>query len=198
MSKRLPLRTLDDTLEALEASETELEALVLAMATASKCDAASDAFRAHLMASLEQTHRFDDLKAQVALLLDVDGEQAARFLLNIDRASTWSPGPIPGVDIYHVEGGPLVEEAVTGFVRLGAGATFPEHEHLGDETVLVLQGALIDSHGRQVRAGEAAPMSAGSRHAFRAVGSAPLIYLAVIQRGVRIGDVEILAGDPAA
>lgn len=198
MSKRQPLRTLDETLEALGASEAELEALVLAMATASECDPPSDALRAHLLSSLEQTHRFDDLEAQVASLLDVDGEQAARFLLNIDRAEAWTPGPVPGVDIFHVEGGPLVQDAVTGFVRLGSGATFPEHEHLGDETVLVLQGALIDSNGREVTAGEAAPMSAGSKHAFRAVGSVPLIYLVVIQNGVRIGDVEILAGDPAA
>jgi len=196
MSKRQPLRTLDETLEALGASEAELEALVLAMAD--DCDAPSDALRTHLLSSLEQTHRFDDLEAQVASLLDVDGEQAARFLLNIDQADAWSPGPVPGVDIFHVEGGPLVTDAVTGFVRLSAGTTFPEHEHLGDETVLVLQGGLIDSNGRQVTAGEAAPMSAGSKHAFRAAGSVPLIYLAVIQRGVRIGDVEILAGDPAA
>ena len=196
MSKRQPLRTLDGALEALGASEHELEALVLAMTTEAEL-APSDTLRAHLMASLEQTHRFDDLEAQVASLLDVDGAQAGRFLLSIDRPDAWSSGPAPGVDIFHVEGGPLVQDAVTGFVRLACNAGFPEHEHLGDEVVLVLQGALVDSLGRRVSAGEAAPMVAGSSHAFRSVGSVPLIYLAVIQRGVRIGEIEILAGDPA-
>ena len=197
MSKRQSLRTLEETLEALGASERELESLVLAM-TSEAFEAPSEALRTHLMASLAQTHRFDDLEAQVASLLDVDREQAARFLLNIDQADAWTTGPEPGVDIFHVEGGPQVQDAVTGFVRLDCGATFPEHEHLGDETVLVLQGALIDSNGRYVSAGEAAPMIAGSKHAFRVVGAVPLIYLAVIQHGVRIGDLEILAGDPAA
>jgi hypothetical protein len=41
-------------------------------------------------------------------------------------------------------------------------------------------------------------MPAHSTHAFRVVGTRPLIYLAVIQRGVRINGVSILAGDPAA
>ena len=197
MSKRQPLRTLDETLDTFGATASELESLVLAMSDVAAVVPPPDALRTHLLASLDVTHRFDDLEGEVASLLDVDAEQAARFLLNIDRVEAWSPGPVPGVDIFHVEGGPQVTDAVTGFVRLGRGAAFPEHEHLGDETVLVLQGALEDSHGRHVTAGEAAPMPAGSHHAFRVVSSVPLIYLAVIQRGVRIGDVSILANDPA-
>jgi hypothetical protein len=197
MNSRKPKDVLEDALEALGASEGELEALVLTMSEA-KRRGGPESLRTRLMQSLASTHRFEELEATVASLLDVDASTAARFLLAVDSADAWSAGPVPGVDIFHVEGGPAVADAVTGFVRLGVNASFPEHEHLGDEVVLVLQGALEDSHGRLVQTGEAAPMPAQSTHSFRVVGTRPLIYLAVIQRGVRINGVSILAGDPAA
>lgn len=195
MSKRPPHRVLDDALYALGASEEELESLAQAMSQGERVRA-SASLRERLLESTTRAHRFPDLEAQVASLLDVDAETAARFLVDVDTAGAWSEGPAPGVALFHVDGGQRVQDAVTGFVRLGRDASFPEHEHLGDEVVLVLQGALEDSLGRRVEAGEAASMPAHSVHSFRVVGTRPLVYLAVIQSGVRIGDAKILPGDP--
>lgn len=119
------------------------------------------------------------------------------MLLDVDRDGAWEPGPSPSCLLLHVEGGARVRDAVTGFVRIEPGGDFPEHEHLGDEVVLVLQGAFRDGD-RVVAAGEVARMPAGSAHALEADGDLPLLYLAVIQRGVVIGGTPLLAGDPRA
>ena len=79
MNSRKPKDVLEDALEALGASEGELEALVLAMSEA-KRTGGPESLRARLMQSLMSTHRFDALEATVASLLDVDASTAARFL----------------------------------------------------------------------------------------------------------------------
>jgi anti-sigma factor ChrR (cupin superfamily) len=57
----------------------------------------------------------------------------------------------------HLTAGPR-SPADAGFVRVAAGTVFPLHRHVGDETVLVLQGSYSDSDGAVVRAGEQARM----------------------------------------
>jgi len=200
-SGRRPPKLGDPALDELlgEASPESLDALSDALSSAPAARLGSaPAGRARLLAALETTHRFDDLEAEVAELLDLPPAEAARLLLDVDRASVWEPGPHAQCQLFHVRGGPHVADAVTGFVRIDPTAGFPEHEHLGPESVLVLQGAFRDADGRVVRAGELARMPAGSSHAFEVVGDLPLLYLAVIQRGVVIGGVPLLAGDPRA
>ena len=48
---------------------------------------------------------------------------------------------LPGMDLFHIQGGPAVADAVNGFVRLAAGLHFPPHTHVGNEKVFVLEGA---------------------------------------------------------
>jgi quercetin dioxygenase-like cupin family protein len=73
---------------------------------------------------------------------------------------------------------------------VAAGTTFPEHEHLGEETVLVLQGAFTEpGSGRTVRAGETDVLSAQSSHTFHAPPDGPdLLMLQVTAVGVRVGE----------
>lgn len=190
-------RSLD---ELLADAETPLDALVGALdeGTAGDVSASLAGGRARLLAALDTTHRFDDLEAQVAALLDVDAATASRMLLDVDRVSAWEGGPNPACSIFHVEGGPSVKDAVTGFVKILPGSGFPPHEHLGDEIVLVLQGAFRDIDGSVVGAGQTARMPSGSSHSFEVEGDLPLVYLAVVQRGVIIDGTPLLAGDPRA
>lgn len=155
--------------------------------------------RERLEASLDRTHRFDDLEEVVADLADLPIDQARALLLRIDSpASLWDPGPAPGIDLLGFDGGPRVQNAITGFVRHAPGSTFPEHDHVGGEQVLVLQGAFEDADGVVYRSGEIASRGACSPHSYRAVGPLPLITMAVVQGGVVIGGETIPPGDPRA
>lgn len=157
------------------------------------------ALRSRLEASLDATHRFDDLEELVAELADLPIDAARRLLLGVDAPSShWDPGPAPGIELLHFEGGPRVKDAVTGFVRHAPGTTFPEHDHVGGEKVLVLQGAFEDAGGVVYRSGDLAERGPCSPHSYRAVGPLPLVTMAVVQGGVKIGGVTIAPGDPRA
>jgi anti-sigma factor ChrR (cupin superfamily) len=100
------------------------------------------------------------------------------------------------MELLHVEGGPRVKGAITGFVRLGSGVSFPEHEHLGDEEVLILQGSCVDSIDHRVsRAGDRVRMPCGTVHSFSVREGPDLVYLAVVGTGLRVNGQELLAHD---
>lgn len=153
------------------------------------------AARAGLLASLISVPRFDRYAATVADLMDVGLEAARALLAKID--GTWDPGLLEGMEQIDIAGGPRVERAITGFIRLPGGAAFPFHEHVGDESVLILQGYYVDDDGTDHGPGEVVRMAGGTAHGFRVIdGGTDLVYLAVIQEGVRIGDMLLEPGDP--
>lgn len=139
--------------------------------------------------------RFERFADGVASLLDVAREQALTLLRRLDDDAAWEQGFFPGMTLLHAVGGPAVSEAITGFVRLAQGTVFPQHEHLGLERVLVLQGRCRD--GDDVFGpGDYVEMAAGSSHSFRVSPGPDLLYLAVVQRGLRVGDTLIGPRDP--
>ncbi len=142
-------------------------------------------------------HRF---AAQLAELMDVTEAQGRALLDGLDADDAYEPGPFPGMDIMlrHIDGGQAVANAITGFVRVAPGLTFPEHEHLGVEQVLILQGHMRDEvTGEVAGPGEVVMRTAQTSHAISALpGGTDLVYLAVVQEGVRIGDVVMGAGSP--
>ncbi len=153
--------------------------------------------RDRLLASAPTDGRYERFVAEVATLMDLDEAGAAALLDGIDRPSSWVPGPLPEIGLYHIEGGPRVADAITGFVRLPQNAVFPEHRHLGDEEVLVIQGSFVDGvTGAVHRPGEVVHMPAGSAHDFQARPGPALVYLVVVRDGVQIGELVMRADDP--
>jgi quercetin dioxygenase-like cupin family protein len=152
--------------------------------------------RQALMARIAQTHRFPDFEAPIAELVELPLTKVAELLLRVDAKASWEPGPIPGIELFHFSGGPSVQNAITGFVRLAPGTAFPHHAHIGLERVLVIQGALKDSDGTRHMRGAAITMAAGTAHAFAVDGDIPLIYVVVVEQGVIIGGQRIGPGDP--
>jgi anti-sigma factor ChrR (cupin superfamily) len=74
---------------------------------------------------------------------------------------------------------------------------FPEHEHLGREEVLVVQGSLRDSDEQQVLGpGEETRKQAGTSHRIEVLPGPALVYLVIIREGVRIGPRVLRPGDP--
>jgi hypothetical protein len=144
------------------------------------------ALRERLMQSAHLENRLARFANRVAELLDVSAAKAALLLQGLDDPSVWS-AELPGIEFCWVEGGPARAAAVRGFVRVQPGVDFPEHEHLGDEVVLVLQGGFEDRARQRVfRPGDVDRMAADSSHSFRALPHGPaLLTLAVVETGLR-------------
>jgi quercetin dioxygenase-like cupin family protein len=189
-------RILDTFLE--EALEGDDERLDFELLLATEPETPSRSLKDRLLDALSVTNRFDDLEERVAELADLSREQAKALLLRVDAAPVWEPGPTAGIEIFHFTGGEKVRNAVTGFVRVAPDVAFPEHEHVGDENVLVLTGKLADSSGESYGPGEIARMPAGSQHSFHAVGPTLLLLMTVVQQGVIVGGQLIPPGDPRA
>lgn len=181
----------DRFLAEIESADAEALARLTSEGVAPK------ALRAKLLANVTLEGRFDHHAARVAELLMLREAQALELLDRIGRADSWRPSPIPRVELFHIEGGPGTENAITGFVRIEAGAGFPEHEHLGDEWVLIIQGSVEDlASGEIHRPGDVARMSPGTTHALSARPGPDLVFLSVVQTGIRIGEQVFGPDDP--
>ena len=188
----------DDLLDELLTEAPELQALAEAL----PWDGPSpEGGRDRLLAAAHVDGRFERFVETVAAMLDVETDTARELLDRIgapDGAPDgWYESMLPDVSLIDLEGGPAVANAITGFLRMPAGAEFPEHGHLGEEKVLVIQGSFEDlSSGRIVRPGDVAKMSEGSAHAFRVRPGPDLVYMVVAEGGIRIGDQVLGPDDP--
>lgn len=181
-----------------DVSEEDVEGVVSAIDRELAEVAPAPSLRDALLSIARTEGRFDRFARVVAELLDVSEARATELLDGIAREDVWVGSPIPDVRLYHLEGGPKVAGAITGFVRMPQGAVFPEHKHLGDEAVLVVQGSFEDGvSGRVYRAGDVVRMGAGSSHDFRARPGPALVYLVVLAEGLQIGDAVFGPDDPA-
>lgn len=158
--------------------------------------APSTGLRGRLMRSTA-TGRLGRFAARVAELLDLGVERAAALLDAVDEPKSFTPGPAAGVTVFHVDGGPRVLGAITGFVRIERGQSFPRHRHLGGERVLVVQGAFRDDvSGEVFRTGDLSRMPAGSEHSLSVLPGPALVYLAVVFDGVDIDGTMLRPDDP--
>ncbi|MFT5431871.1 MAG: quercetin dioxygenase-like cupin family protein [Myxococcota bacterium] len=153
--------------------------------------------RNRLVATIAETPRFERFTDTVARILEVATETAAAMIAGIDRLTSWEPSPWNGIQLYHLEGGPVAANAIVGFVRIAPGEVFPMHKHLGDETVFVLQGRCVDNLGSEHGAGELVRMPPDTEHELFVPADSPeFIYLAVVQEGIETGGMTLRAGDP--
>ena len=141
--------------------------------------------RERILSDVARENRFEQFCARVAKLIDVAKEKARDLLGKIDSPEVWVKGPAVS-RLFHLPGGAAVAGANCGFVHMAAGETFPQHTHLGEELVLVLQGGFIDSDGKIYRRGDEAWKPAGSEHHFTALDGPDLIYLVVLHGGLVI------------
>jgi hypothetical protein len=141
--------------------------------------------------------RFRRFIPQVSHLLDLSDEDALRCLDQAASAASYAPGFFPGMSLLHVRGGAAVANAITGFVRVAGGLAFPRHRHLGQESVLIVQGRLLDD-GRVCEPADVVVMPAGSAHAFSVLPGPDLLYLAVVERGLEIDGMVLTPDDARA
>lgn len=168
-----------------------------ALVTALPAETPAPALLDRLMKSVDAESRFGErFAAQMAAIIDSTKETAQSFLDALADATRWHESGLPGVGLFDVQGGPRVANAVVGFVRMEPGSVFPEHTHVGDEIVLIIQGGYVDSAGVMHRAGEEHRMPAGTTHAFTAAPGPDLVYLGVVQQGFNIGEAHFGPDSP--
>jgi putative transcriptional regulator len=175
--------------------DTELFA---ALVDALPREAPAASLKDRLMKSIDASPgRFGDRFAdRMAALVDLARDRAQALLDAIDDAARWTSGGLPGMNLFHIDGGPRVANAIVGFVRMAPGARFPLHTHRGDEVVLILQGGYVDSDGVTHRAGEEHRMPAGSSHGFTAAPGPDLLYLGVALDGFDVGEEHVGPDSP--
>lgn len=132
-----------------------------------------------MTAHLVDGKQFAHFTAQLTALFDLPAEKVSALLEQMSRAEGWFEGPAPGVEVFPVNAGPKVGDALTAFLKIAPGAQFPHHEHNGSERVLVLQGGYLCSSGIEVWRGEVDVREAGTSHSFIAVEGVPCIAAAV-------------------
>jgi anti-sigma factor ChrR (cupin superfamily) len=203
----LELDVLDDTeqrhvrahLDECErcAAEYRLSAEALAtLALALPRSVPSPEVRERVLQSVSTTNRFEKFAAQVAQLIDVSVEKARELVGRIDDAKSWMATQVEGVFSYDLPTGPAVADAVVGFVKVRPGAVFPDHEHVGEDAMLVVQGSCIDSHGTVMRRGDLLRMAPGTHHELKAQPGPDFIYLGVAKSGFMMFGEHIKPGDP--
>ena len=151
------------------------------------------------LASLKSTRRFAHFEDRVAAMLQLPVARAQVVLRAFDDPGVWVR-ELPMAEFFWVERGSALKDAVCGFVRVDRGTTFPEHEHLGRERVLMIQGAMADVvTGERFGPGDVSEREAGSSHAYVAEdGGVDMVHPVAADVGYRFGDVIAGPREPAA
>lgn len=146
--------------------------------------------RERLMAFVRGEGRFADFVPELARLFDVDEATARQLVTRLHEPDAWMEGPVPGVHIQPVEGGPRLEGAFSAFVRLPPGQRFPTHLHGGTEKNFVLQGGFREDSGLEIWAGESLEKTLGTTHAYVALEGPDCIAASVVWGEIQLTEEE--------
>lgn len=162
--------------------DDELDPLVLdALASALEPAAApAHGLRARLFGHITGRERFSPFLDRLITLFDLPEADTRREIEAInDPDAEWEP-MLDGCRFRDFDGGPALGDAHAGLIRLEPGAVFPNHRHVGEERMLLLQGRVRDTEGNEYRAGDWIVSADGSAHEMLAIGDEEVIYAAVV------------------
>ena len=151
--------------------------------------------RERLLSAAKPEERLVRYAEPIAALLGIERAAACELIARIDDPNAWFE-LLPGISLLPAPGGPAVQGALRGFVRVRAGVEFPEHEHLGEEAVMIMQGYYADGvTGEVFGPGDVPRHVERSQHSFKVLADGPdLLGLVVAQGGLRARGQEFLPG----
>lgn len=175
--------------ESGDANRRHLAELFAALAAPESEPADLARGRARLLAAVAQSEeRFAPLFDKLGRFFDLGAEALRAIFKRAANESDWEAGPMPGILLFHFQGGPAVAGLDTGLVRFKKGMAFPLHRHAGDERVLILQGGYFDHEGRWYGPGDVHHMNDGTRHALQMSAEHDVLLAVAIA-----GQIEIVA-----
>jgi putative transcriptional regulator len=145
--------------------------------------------RARLLGAVESVFRYAPFYARLAMFWDLP-ERSVEELCGRANGGAFRKSRLPGLSLIDVEAGPKLAGASARLLRFDPGARFPAHRHLGDESVLVLEGSYRDGSGKVFRAGDLQTMTAGSEHALEIAPAEPCVA-AVVESGIEFRGVAL-------
>ena len=169
-------------LRAVESARSVVVALANALPPASP----ALTLRARLLRSATRSTPYGVFADRIARLFDWDVADAVALLGRLHDDGAWGPAPLDGALVIPVVPGPKYARALASLGKFRPGVQFPMHEHLGEETMVVLSGALESSHGRTLFRGDELVMSRGTRHAFAIIGNDDCIAASVAMGGIEL------------
>ncbi len=104
--------------------------------------------------------------------------------LNDISAPAWDKSPFNGAYLHHFKAGGNHADAHCGLIYLKPGTKISNHEHLGEEKMLVIEGEVIIDDGKIYRSGELAISKKGSSHALQAGDNSAAILAVIANDGV--------------
>lgn len=162
------------------------EAVVIELAATLPAVEPAATVRARVLAAAAAKGRLAAFADAVERLFQVPREKALALLDAVDAADAWEPGPVPGLALMHLKGGPALAAADTGFVRFPAGMPWPLHKHLGDELMLIVEGGFVDDRGQAYGPGDVLRMPPGSQHAFDIRPDRDCVAAVVVHEGIEL------------
>lgn len=144
------------------------------------------ALRARVLASVDYLGRFASFAPRLAAMADISAGEARRALHVFARPDEMADGGLPGMRASSLPLGPRMATATARLVSFAPGTGVPHHTHVGEERVLIFQGAFETDDGRVVRAGEELRCEAGTSHSIKLLlGDEPCLCVIINDRGVR-------------
>jgi anti-sigma factor ChrR (cupin superfamily) len=139
--------------------------------------------RARITASLGES--WERFLAGLQHLTDLSEGALRQVMLRAKDPGGWVPGPLPAVELFHFAGGARTGGADVGLVRMPPAFTFPRHDHVGTEEVLLLEGSYTDDGGRRWMAGMADRREPGQPHSYT-TGPEGVMFAIVLYGGIQL------------
>lgn len=176
----------DESLARAGAPEREImgvKSALAALAASIGAQPAPPSLRARLLASVEREGRHGRYADRLARLFDLPMDAAEALAASAEDPAAFSPFFIPGVELIQVQAGPRFPGSLAVIARIRPGARFPEHVHLGRETMVVLAGGFREDGpgGSEIWRGDELVSDQGSGHAFVALEGEPCVTASLVE-----------------
>jgi len=161
----------DFALEALEGAapsdQRELLEVVHRLPDALPQTGGPAALRARLLDETSRApERYAPFTRTLSELYDLPRDDIRGLLQQSADPRAWKRSGLPGIKKLQVQAGAGRRGAQTYLVKFEAGVRFPEHQHAGLETVLIMAGSYTESSGKQYDTGDIHLMEPGTAHSF--------------------------------
>ena len=157
--------------EALEGTDPtdrrELLELVHRLPDALHVACAPTGLRARLLEETSRApERYSPFTRKLSELYDLPREEVKSLLQRSADPRAWKASGLPGIKKLQVKAGASRAGAQAYLVTFAAGARFPEHQHDGLETVLLMAGSYTEDTGKVYATGDIHISEPGTAHAF--------------------------------